>query len=929
MKQTKRKTSHKPNRNGVKQPKNNKGIATNFAEGFENPKKWYEELPENPTDVPKVPEEKLIALKDEAKKCNDAEVATYSIKNAKTNSDYQWMKTVMSKGTVSDKVAAYTVLIQDDPVCNLATLRNLINMVKVGKKKECLIVMDTLSELFLSDLLRPDIRLIPFHEQPLSKLDDLTSGSATARRKYLSIWFFEDQLKECYTSYIQALNTAAHDSVEANKEKAIGAMYKLLVGNPEQEKNLLSHIVNKLGDPSQKVASKSIYCLGQILYEHPNMKQVVLNEIEKLLFRANVSSKAQYYGVCFLTQFYLSHEDYEVAKNLIAVYFAFFKGCIKKGDVDSRMMSALLMGVNRAYPYAKTELTKISEHIDTMYKVVHVATFNVGIHAMNLLYQVSDHNDRINDRFYSVLYKKILDPQVGSTTHQAMFLNLVFRALKRDTNVNRIRAFIKRLLQITLYMQPAMACGILYLVHQLMHKNNHLLALTSKADEFINDDEAEHYSDIKKEDDTQAEENDANQDDADAPKVNQSVVDLSDIPDDDVKPDMEILNASMENKSSWVHSDKAIKTEILHPPVKCYNSYHRNPLYAGGEFCVYFELLNLQKHFHPTVALYASKIVKAENISYSGDPLKDFTLMRFLERFSFKNPKKIEDVQKPGINPIFGRRQLRVPSGVKSHAVTSKNYLNMKKEKIPVEELFMYTYLQRKHKEREEAKTAADDESDLESVGDDEFEEMLTKMSGGKNEDEELDFMNDVGETLKNEKEFGSESDEEDNLKEPAKGKKKLGKKKNDFNSIFASADEFASILDEEPNFMAGTSNAVSNKDNAHMKQLSWEQNRHRWMKGVDNMLGNRGKNKIKVVQCGARNTVESGGRKVGENKALTANKNRYNPYTTKFETCRICRQKVHQVGSHYCQACAYKKGICAMCGKKLLSTKNYMQSST
>ena len=42
-----------------------------------------------------------------------------------------------------------------------------------------------------------------------------------------------------------------------------------------------------------------------------------------------------------------------------------------------------------------------------------------------------------------------------------------------------------------------------------------------------------------------------------------------------------------------------------------------------------------------------------------------------------------------------------------------------------------------------------------------------------------------------------------------------------------------------------------------------------------------------------------------------------------------ICRQKVHQAGSHYCQACAYKKAICAMCGKKLMSTKNYKQSST
>ena len=35
------------------------------------------------------------------------------------------------------------------------------------------------------------------------------------------------------------------------------------------------------------------------------------------------------------------------------------------------------------------------------------------------------------------------------------------------------------------------------------------------------------------------------------------------------------------------------------------------------------------------------------------------------------------------------------------------------------------------------------------------------------------------------------------------------------------------------------------------------------------------------------------------------------------------------QVGSHYCQGCAYKKGICAMCGKKVLETKNYRQTST
>ncbi|XP_076034358.1 cysteine-rich PDZ-binding protein [Oratosquilla oratoria] len=78
----------------------------------------------------------------------------------------------------------------------------------------------------------------------------------------------------------------------------------------------------------------------------------------------------------------------------------------------------------------------------------------------------------------------------------------------------------------------------------------------------------------------------------------------------------------------------------------------------------------------------------------------------------------------------------------------------------------------------------------------------------------------------------------------------------------------------------------------------------------------------------GARNTTESGGRRINENKLLTSKKNRFNPYTNTFPECRICRTKVHQPGSHFCQGCAYKKGICAMCGKKVLDTKNYCQSS-
>jgi len=68
------------------------------------------------------------------------------------------------------------------------------------------------------------------------------------------------------------------------------------------------------------------------------------------------------------------------------------------------MMTALLTGVNRAYPYAKEEMEKMMEHIDTMYKVVHYASFNVSLHTLSLLFQVSDFANSVSDRYYINLF---------------------------------------------------------------------------------------------------------------------------------------------------------------------------------------------------------------------------------------------------------------------------------------------------------------------------------------------------------------------------------------------------------------------------------------------------------------------------------------------------------------------------------------------
>jgi ribosome biogenesis protein MAK21 len=668
-------------------------------------------------------------------------------------------------------------------------------------------------------------------------------------------------------------------------------MLKLLTGNPEQEKNLLTYIVNKIGDPSQKIASKAIYSLGQLLFKHPNMQAVVLNEVEKLLFRSNISTKAQYYSLCFLSQFYLSHDSNEVARRLIEVYFAFFKSCIKKGEVDSRMMSALLMGVNRAYPYAKLELEKISDHIDTIYRVVHVANFNISLHALSLLYQVSVHENTVSDRFYSALYKKLIDPKLLTTTHQAMLLSLIFKAILKDTEIVRIKVFVKRLLQLALFMQPSFACGVLYLISQLIGKRTNIQSLVLKQsvlkDLDDDNDEEERYYDV------QNDETDTKQDD-----------------DNDENRDLK-TNTNTVNESalqpSWDHSANARNNKNNRRRHPC-NFLSRNPLYAGGEFCAYNELIYLKHHFHPTVALYATNILDGNIIKYSGDPLKDFTLIRFLDRFVFKNPKKNEDKFVQGAHPTFGKRKMYQPKGLKLLPINSPSYLNEKFNNIPIDEQFMYTYLQRKYKEKN-MKTE-DEDSDLESVQSDEFEEILDKMAGIPKENEDLDYLNEIGDTLKvkekdkkrrnqvndddNESDFEDPSGEnmsiededfDDNLDEEddlemndddkmlledlddddeeeivfdEEDKRKLKKmKSDDVTSIFAAAEEFASLLDDEgaSKIAPGGSNQFSNKDNANIKQIAWEDKRNRWLKGYNKAIG---KGRIKNDNFGKKRTDQN-----------------------------------------------------------------------
>lgn len=65
-----------------------------------------------------------------------------------------------------------------------------------------------------------------------------------------------------------------------------------------------------------------------------------------------------------------------------------------------------------------------------------------------------------------------------------------------------------------------------------------------------------------------------------------------------------------EGGSSWYHA--AIKPTQSVQKREEYDPYLRNPLHAHGDLALPVELNQLSRHFHPTVALFASNIIEGK-----------------------------------------------------------------------------------------------------------------------------------------------------------------------------------------------------------------------------------------------------------------------------------------------------------------------------
>ncbi|KAG7586794.1 CCAAT-binding factor [Arabidopsis thaliana x Arabidopsis arenosa] len=706
------------------------------------------------------------------------------------------MKMVISaqkSGTVADKITAFEIMVGENPIANMRSLDALLGMVtsKVGKRF-AFKGLKALSEILIR--LLPDRKLKTLLQRPLNRIPENKDGYSL-----LLFWYWEDCLKQRYERFVTALDESSKDMLPELKDKALKTIYFMLTSKSEQERKLLVSLVNKLGDPQNKSASNADYHLTNLLADHPNMKAVVIDEVDSFLFRPHLGLRAKYHAVNFLSQIRLSHkgEDPKVAKRLIDVYFALFKvltteanrkqGADDKGvtdkkksnpkdtkqevstdspiELDSRILSALLTGVNRAFPYVSTDEADdiIESQTPVLFKLVHSANFNVGVQSLMLLDKISSKNKIVSDRFYRALYSKLLLPSAMNSSKAEMFIGLLLRAMKNDINVKRVAAFSKRVLQVALQQPPQYACGCLFLLSEVLKARPPLWKMVVQRESVEEEEDVEHFEDVIEGDDIDAnnkaekDENnvevdhdggektsrdgDSSSDDEEALAVRQS-----DEEDDYASDDSEEL---IRNETPQLQETMEVSNDMekrSQPPMKSsslpggYDPRHREPSYCNADRASWWELVVLSKHAHPSVATMAGTLLSGTNIVYNGNPLNDLSLTAFLDKFMEKKPKQ---------NTWHGGSQIEPSKKLDmSNRVIGAEILSLAEGDVAPEDLVFHKFYVNKMNSTKQSKKKKKKKLREEEAAEELYD--VNDGDGGENYDSDVEF------------EGGDESDNEE-----------------------------------------------------------------------------------------------------------------------------------------------------------------------
>ena len=518
--------------------------------------------------------------------------------NQKVNKEKRWTHDILQKGTFDDKISALLLYIRENPKMTLKYLEILIKLSENKNRRKNDAVIIGLKDLFLESILQGK-KYISFNNKYKNIMNDKIEEDELFNS------YYEDKIHHLYLRFVNLLEESINsESIINIKKKNMEYLSEMLIKQPESEEKILQDIVNKLGDTSTEISNYTIKLLNKIQEIHMNMSNIIFKYVT-IFYTMNDKNESKLNALNYLVQMEIPNINKKIfLEESINFFFGLFNQISTENENNNNKENEKKLRIEKN----KKKQKKIKKII-----------------------LENKNKDAINDKLLSLIVKRI---------------NILFKYIKNQKNqMEKINEIIESKISILFKLSHSKSLKLSIEILKLLFG-----IITTQDQNFVSRYYKSLYELISSKSLSSSKyvkealklilmslmfDNNNNRISSFIKRLLEMCL-ISEPPF--IICNLIIISQVIRNKNKlWKMMEREQSGVKLF-----YDSTKRDPQFAQGEYSFLNELYLLEKHYHPSVQRMAKFILDNYNkdiISYNGDPLLDFSLTNFLEKFMLKNPK--------------------------------------------------------------------------------------------------------------------------------------------------------------------------------------------------------------------------------------------------------------------------------------------------